>query len=159
MRPGTKKSNIDYKLLQGGGSIRSRDKVQLNEPTPTGDAVKPDWLHTVPVAEDIWDEYMKMGFGSRVLTNWDSRMFALYCVMCAEIEISMNARQKGQLVTTPCPAWLAQYRMYAELFGLVPAGRTRIKERPQMSRPSETKTGTHNQTGSTVPQTAEGFFD
>lgn len=155
MKRGVKRTNVSYKLLTGG--LRSRDKEQRDEPIPQGDAKKPKFVSAIPLASEIWDEYMSIGLGTRVLTAWDSRLFGTYCVMCAEFESHVMGNLKTGFWTPPA-SWLAQYRMYGELFGVVPAGRTRIKERtPASGRPNGTQEKDREEKGS--PENNSGFFD
>lgn len=150
MKRGTKKDNAHTKEMKG--EVRSRDKEQINtEPRfVASEPVMPDFLKKIPLAVTIWNEYMKMGLGERILTEPDSRTFALYCIMCAEFETMIRTRAIDDPMT-PAAAWLAQYRMYAELFGLVPAGRARIQEKPSATI-NENPNKDKNQSGKDRPQ-------
>lgn len=132
MQRGVKTENLNIKLVKGTAKEPKRNRdTNFNEPTPTGDAVKPAFVKRVALASQIWDEYFEMGLGTRVLTSWDSKTFGTFCLMSAEIEAQAMSAKPGEALV-PNSAFLAQYRMYAELFGLVPAGRTRVKEKPPM---------------------------
>lgn len=172
MRRGVKTENLNIKLVKGTAieqqhraskePKRNRD-ANFQEPTPTGEATKPAFVKKIALASAIWDEYMTMGLGTRVLTDWDARTFGAFCLMSAEIESqALNAGPEGAL--TPNSSFMAQYRMYAELFGLVPAGRTRIKEKQQPMRPpihdeKQDNAQARSQSEITSPQAEDDFFD
>lgn len=129
MLAGKKRNSANLKLVQG--EVRSKDKEQVeNEPQYDTDPVKPLFVKKIPLASKIWDEYMRMGLGKKVLTEPDSRAFGTLCCLCAEFETHVLTSEGGRKhPLTPSPAWICQYRMLCELFGLVPAGRTRINEK------------------------------
>lgn len=171
MQRGVKVNNKRFKVVTGNWRARD-EKAYGGEPETldSGDPVAPAFVlkHTPPKnelgltsAHAVWLEYMEMRIGKRILTREDSRTFGLYCVMCADIE---NAIILG--LGTPNAAHLAQYRMYAELFGLVPAGRARLKERPNVERPKSHKDGgkgesekANSETQNAKDDGKENYFD
>jgi len=119
-------------MLRGGKPIPS-NVVELRN-----NAGKIAILHDEPVIEPIldiprpprklkmeakreWDRVIPFCVRNRLFGPEALSLLATYCFIHSKIVAS---EKRDELI--PC-AYLAQYRMYAEIFGFTPSGRTRIK--------------------------------
>jgi phage terminase small subunit len=115
-----------------------------NKPNPSNvvelrnNAGKKTLLHDEPVTEPIldvvnpprklkgeakkeWFRVMPFCIRNRIIGPEALGLLATYCYLHSQ---EVAAEKRGELLPA---AYLAQYRMLAEIFGFTPAGRTRIK--------------------------------